>query len=257
MKIGFAGSGNMAAAMARGWATSERPPEGMLFADSGSGRAEKLAAELAGTAVSSLRELAGGSDVIVLAVKPTGLGEAAAELAELRCPIVSVLGATSLEQLRSAFGDRPVVWTMPTIAVELHCGVICHAPLGQPEAGVGDEILAAVGQLGTLVEVEDEMLDAATAAMGCPPAYFALVVEALAGAAASDGGLDPDLANTLVVETLASTAALLRIHSAQEVRNAVASPGGSTEAGLDALEAGDVPQDFADAVHASLDRMRG
>ena len=101
------------------------------------------------------------------------------------------------------------------------------------------------------------MLDAATAVMGCTPAYLALVVEALAGATASEGGLDPDLANELVVETLASTAALLRLHTPQQVRNAVASPGGSTEAGLDALEAGNVAQDFEDAVHASLDRMRG
>ena len=143
MKIGFAGSGNMAAAMARGWATSEPPPEAMLFADSGSGRAAKLAAELGGTAVSSLGELAQGSDMIVLAIKPAGLAEAAAELAEPPRPIVSVLGATSLERLRTAFGDRPVLRTMPTIATELHCGVICHAPLGEPEAEVGSEILLA------------------------------------------------------------------------------------------------------------------
>ncbi len=247
----------MAAAMARGWATSERPPARMLFADSGSGRAGKLAEELGGTAVGSLSELAQGSEVIVLALKPAGLEEAAAELAEPRRPIVSVLGATSLARLRQAFGDGPVLRTMPTIAAELHCGVICHAPLGEPEAEAGNEILSLLAQLGTLVEVEDEMLDAATAAMGCTPAYFALVAEALAGAAASEGGLDPDLATELVVETLASTAALLRVRSPQQVRNAVASPGGSTEAGLDALEAGNVAQDFDDAVHASLDRMRG
>jgi len=256
MKIGFAGSGNMAAAMARGWASAEAGPEAMLFTDAGSGRAAKLAEELGGTAVGSLGELAEAADAIVLAVKPAGLEQAAAELGDSR-PIVSVLGATSLERLRDAFGAAPVVRTMPTVATELHCGVICHAPLGEAEAEVGAEILALLGQLGALVEVEDERMDAATAVMGCSPAYFAVVAEALAAAGANEGGLDPDLATSLVVETMASTAELLRRFSPQRLRMAVASPGGSTEAGLDALDAGNVGEDFADAVHASLDRMRG
>ena len=247
----------MAAAMARGWASAEAGPEAMFFTDAGSGRAAKLAEELGGTAAGSLPELAEASDAIVLAVKPAGLDQAAAELGESPRPIISVLGATSVERLRAAFGSRPVLRTMPTVATELRCGVICHAPLGEPEAQVGPEILALLAQIGELVEIEDAQMDAATAVMGCTPAYFAVVAEALAAAGANEGGLDPDLANSLVVETLASTAALLRRFSPQQLRMAVASPGGSTEAGLDALDAGNVGEDFADAVHASLDRMRG
>jgi pyrroline-5-carboxylate reductase len=256
MKLGFAGSGNMAAAMARGWASSEAGPEAMVFTDAGSGRAAKLAEELGGTAVGSLGELAEASDAILLAVKPAGLEQAATEIGE-RLPIISVLGATSVEQLRAAFGSAPVLRTMPTVATELRCGVICHAPLGEPEAEVGTRLLALVGELGELVQVDDEQMDAATAVMGCTPAYFAVAAEALAAAGANDGGLDPDLATSLVVETMASTAALLRRFTPQQLRLAVASPGGSTEAGLDALDAGNVGDDFADAVHASLDRMRG
>lgn len=243
--------------MARGWAAAEAGPEAMFFTDAGSGRASKLAEELRGTAVGSLAELAEACDAIVLAVKPAGLDQAAAELGESPRPIISVLGATPVERLRAAFGSRPVLRTMPTVATELRCGVICHAPLGKPEAQVGPELLALLAQIGELVEIEDVQMDAATAIMGCTPAYFAVVAEALAAAGANEGGLDPDLANSLVVETLASTAALLRRLSPQQLRMAVASPGGSTEAGLDALDAGNVGEDFADAVHASLDRMRG
>ena len=54
MKIGFAGSGNMAAALARGWAGAEHGPEAMYFADAGSGRAAKLAVEVGGEAVENL-----------------------------------------------------------------------------------------------------------------------------------------------------------------------------------------------------------
>lgn len=246
----------MAAAMARGWASGEGGPQEMLFADAGSGRAAKLAAELGGTAVGSLGELAAGADAILLAVKPAGLEEAAAELGDRR-PVISVLGATSVERLRGAFGSAPVIRAMPTVATELRTGVICHAPLGEAEAEAGPPLLALLGELGELVEVDDEQMDAATAVMGCTPAYFAVVAEALAAAGATEGDLDPDLATTLVVETLASTAELLRRYSPQQLRLAVASPGGSTEAGLDALDAGDVGDDFAAAVHASLDRMRG
>lgn len=256
MKLGFAGSGSMAAAMARGWATAERRPEAMQFADSGSGRAAKLAAEVGGTAVASLAELAAASDVIVLAVKPVALDQAAAELASPPLPVISVLGATSLGRLREAFPARPVIRTMPTIAAEIHQAVICHVPLGEPEREVGAELLALLGSLGTLVELEDERMDAATAIMGCTPAYVALIVESLTAAVASEG-FDHDLSQQLVIDTFASTAALLRNSSPQAVRNAVASPGGSTEAGLDALEAAGVPEGFADAVKASLDRMRG
>ena len=83
--------------------------------------------------------------------------------------------------------------------------------------------------------------------MGCAPAYLALAVEALADAGA-DAGLDPELARELVVETTAGTAELLRIRHPADVRDAVASPGGSTEAGLEALDAEGAREAFEAAV---------
>ena len=81
MVIGFCGSGSMAAAMARGWVGAV---DTMLFTDGGSGRAAELAAEVGGRAAASNAELAEAADVIVLAVKPARLGDAAAEIGELR-----------------------------------------------------------------------------------------------------------------------------------------------------------------------------
>jgi pyrroline-5-carboxylate reductase len=91
--------------------------------------------------------------------------------------------------------------------------------------------------------------------MGCAPAYLALAVEALADAGAADG-LDPELARELVVETTGGTAELLRLRHPADVRRAVASPGGSTEAGLEALDREGARQAFEAAVRASLERMR-
>jgi pyrroline-5-carboxylate reductase len=246
MVIGFCGAGNMAAAMARGL---ERGAGTILFSDSGSGRAAELAAELGGEAVASNAELAQRADVVVLAVKPAGLDQVAAELAGAKV-VLSLLGATSLVRVQEAFPEAKVVRVMPNVGVEVRKGVLCLA--GEP----GAELRAVLAGLGHVVELPDEQFDAATAVMGCAPAYLALAVEAIAEAGAADG-LDPELARELVAETAVGTAELLRRRHPADVRRAVASPGGSTEAGLEALDREGVREGFAAAVRASLERMRG
>lgn len=256
MKIGFAGAGNMAAAMARGWAAADDGPERMLFCDAGSGRAAKLAEQTGGEAVGSLAELGTSSDAVVLAMKPTGLEIAVDQLGGTADAIVSVLGATPVTRLRELFGEIPVLRTMPTVAVEIGRGVICHAPITPADGAVGAQLVDLVSLLGHLVEIEDAQMDEATAMMGCPPAYLAVVVQALAEAGAAEG-LEPELAYDLVVETFTGTLDVLRRYDPIEVRRAVASPGGSTEAGLGALADHGAAAAFKAAVRASLKRMRG
>lgn len=118
------------------------------------------------------------------------------------------------------------------------------------------EVRDLLSHLGQVVDLPDSQFDAATAVMGCSPAYLALAVEALAGAGA-EAGLEPELARSLVVETAAGTAELLREKHPADVRRAVASPGGSTEAGLEALERLGAREAFEAAARASLARMRG
>jgi pyrroline-5-carboxylate reductase len=223
--------------------------DGLLFTDGGSGRAGELAAELGGEAVASNRDLAERADVVVLAVKPAKLGDAAGELSPAKV-VVSLLGATSLETLRRAFPDADVVRVMPNVGVEVRKGVLCVA--GEPDAGVR----GLLEGLGRVIDLPDSQFDAATAVMGCSPAYLALAVEAIAEAGAADG-LDPELARELVVETAVGTTELLRTHHPADLRKAVASPGGSTEAGLEALDREGAKEAFEAAVRASLERMRG
>lgn len=244
--VGFVGSGSMAAAMARGWKGSV---DSMLFTDSGSGRAQGLAEELGGEALASNRELAERADVVVLAVKPAKLDEVAPELASAKV-VASLLGATSLERISSLFPDAEAIRVMPNVGVEVRRGVLCVAGAESPDTR------ALLDKLGHVVELPDSQFDAATAVMGCAPAYLALAVEAIADAGAEDG-LDPELARELVVETAAGTAELLRDRHPADVRKAVASPGGSTEAGLEALDREGAREAFEAAVKASLEKMRG
>jgi pyrroline-5-carboxylate reductase len=244
MVIGFVGSGSMAAAMARGWAGEF---EQMLFSDSGSGRARALAEELGGEAASN-EEIAARADLVLLAVKPNKLEEVAPQLGAAR-EVASVLAATPLARLQVAFPEARILRVMPNVGVEVRKGVLCIA--GEAGEATGEKLAA----LGRLVEIPEDDFGAATAVMGCSPAYLALAVEAIADAGAADG-LDPELSRQLVVETAVGTAELLRHHAPTAVREAVASPGGSTEQGLKALEREGARAAFEAAVEASLERMR-
>jgi pyrroline-5-carboxylate reductase len=245
----------MAAAMARGWAAAERRPEAMLFSDAGSGRARQLADELGGEARPGLTELAADCDLVVLAVKPGALEVAARELRNEAEAVLSVLGATPISRLRETFPEAALIRAMPNVAVEVRRGVVCYAPPDGADPELAGEVAELLGQLGLAVELEERLLDAATAVSGCTPAYVALIAEALADAGVREG-LDARLSQQLVTETLAGTAALLRERDTLTIRRAVASPGGSTAAGLAALERGAARATFADAVRASLERMR-
>jgi len=245
MIVGFVGSGSMAAAIARGWAGEF---EWMLFSDSGSGRARELAEEMGGEAASNA-EIGRRADLVVVAVKPAALDDVATDLSAAR-QVVSILAAVPVARLRKAFPRADVLRVMPNVGVEVRNGVLCVA------GEASDEVRRKLDVLGHVVEIPDADFDAATAVMGCAPAYLALAVEAIAEAGAEDG-LDPELARELVVETTAGTAELLRVRHPADVRKAVASPGGSTEAGLEALDREGARAAFAAAVQASLERMRG
>ncbi len=246
MVIGFIGAGGIAAALARGWAGEAGA---LLFSDAGSGRAQALAEELGGEALAN-EEIASRADCVVLAVEPGKLDEVAPGLASAR-RIVSVLAAVPLARLGVAFPvAEEVLRVMPNIGVEVRKGVLCLA--GEP----APQTRALLELLGHVVDVPEDELDAATAVMGCAPAYLALAVEAIAAAGAA-AGLDPELARELVVETTGGTAELLRIRHPADVRGAVASPGGSTEAGLQALDRAGAREAFGAAVEASLEKMRG
>jgi pyrroline-5-carboxylate reductase len=255
MKVGFVGSGNMAAAMARGWAMAGDRPDRMLFIDLDAARAAALAEEVGGESVDSIADLAEGSDLVVLAVKPGALEQVAAEAQAARA-VLSLLGSVPLRKVADAFPDASVMRVMPNQPVAVGRGVLCYAAAEATPQEVDREVRALLASLGRVVDIDDQLFDSVTALSGCSPAYLALVVSKIAEAGADDG-LDAELALSLMVDTAAGTAELLRHRDPGEVIRAVASPGGSTEAGLEELERQGLAEALAGAVRASLERMRG
>jgi pyrroline-5-carboxylate reductase len=241
----------MARALARGWG---RP---VLCADPVAERAESLAQELGGEALADNAQVARRADLVVLCHKPAQLRDVAREVAPHAKAVASILAATPLQALREAYPDRPVHRFIPSLPVEVRQGAVVQAadPAGEtPEDGVA-ELFA---ELGTLVVLDDSLIDVAMGLMSCGPAYVALVAEAQVDAGVRRG-IPAAQGAELVVQTLAGTAELLRRrdYDMVAVRREVTSPGGLTARGLDALERGGLRAAFSDALDAVLEPKAG
>jgi pyrroline-5-carboxylate reductase len=243
MQVGFIGAGNMARALARGWG------EPVLCTDSGSGRAQALAEELGGEAVASNRELAERADLVVLAHKPAQLAEVAWEASGAKA-VVSLLARTPQAAVRAAYPGVPVFRVMPNTPVERRRGAIAFAASdGTDDAELRTQVRERFERVGTVVDVPEALMGVAGALSGVGPAYWALLVEAQVDAAIRRG-LPAAVATTLVTETMAGTADLLRERGGDTfaVRREVTSPGGTTAQGLAALERSGVRAAFAAAM---------
>ena len=244
----------MSRAIARGWRMAQGGPSEIFICDAGSGRAESLAAETGGTALEGPAEAFAHAQVAVLAVKPASLQEVGNSAGAYEGNLVSLLAGTPLSEIENAFPMARCARVMPNVAVEKRMGVLCWCDsMGR---GIeSDEPKDLFALLGLLVEIPEKLFDAATAIMGCSPAYLALVAEAISDAGVRAGLSEEDAAH-MVAQTMAGTAALLDDRDTLAVRRAVTSPGGSTAAGLAVLERGAVRAALAEAVAASIVRMQ-
>lgn len=260
MEIGLIGCGNMARAMARGWAVP------VLCFDPLAERAEALARETGGAALVSGAAVAKRADLVVLCHKPAQLEDVAREVAPDARAIASILAAVPLAKLKEAYPGRPVYRFLPSLPVEVRRGAVVQAadPSVQgaertsAEAAIDAQVSELFAQLGTLVTLDDALVDVAMGLMSCAPAYVALVAEAQVDAGVRRG-IPPAQASALVTETLAGTAELLRSrdYDTLAVRREVTSPGGTTARGLAALERGGVRAAFSDALDAVLGHGQG
>jgi pyrroline-5-carboxylate reductase len=219
-----------------------------------------------GVRVTDNNSEAAQADVLLLAIKPQVFGAVAAqleagrglELGDQQRPemshqlVVSILAGTPLKTLQAAFAQQPVIRAMPNTPaiVGAGCTAIAAGDQVQPEhIARARQIFSSIG---SVVEVPESLMDAVTGLSGSGPAYVALMIEALA-----DGGVLAGLpratASQLALETVLGTAQLLKQtnqHPAQ-LKDQVTSPGGTTIAGVTALERGGFRAALIDAVQAA------
>src|SRR4029077_18637663 len=248
MEIGLICAGNMARARPRG---GGRP---LLCAAPLADRARALAAEVGGEALASHAGGAPRAELVVLCHKPAQLKDVASEVAPHAKAVASILAATPLQALRGASPDRPVYRFIPSLPVEVRQGAVVQAadPATAEQEG-GTAVSELFAELGTLVVLDDALLDVAMGLMSCGPAYVALVAEAQVDAGVRRG-IPAAQGAELVVQTLAGTAELLRRrdHDMVAVRREVTSPVGRTARGLAALERAGLRAAFSDALDAVL-----
>ncbi|HSD25278.1 MAG TPA: pyrroline-5-carboxylate reductase [Solirubrobacterales bacterium] len=258
MKLGFVGAGNMAGGLARGWAAAQGEPgapESMAFADADPDKARQLAEEVGGAAIEGNLALADTSDLVVLAVKPNVLDEVAPDLVQAGTPVLSILAGTSLKTLHEALPGVDLIRVMPNLGAQLRQGVLCVVFPEGTDDGRRRRITQLLGLTGEVIELEEGLIDAATAITGCSPGYLALVAEVLVEAGVKEG-LTEDQTLRMVSKAMSATGDLLELHEPGALKRAVASPGGMTEAGLNALEERNLHDILLAAVDASLDRAR-
>lgn len=241
----------MARALARGWG------DPVLCSDSGSGRAQALADELGGRAVSNA-EVAAEADLVILCHKPYQLGLVAQEIAAQVTAVVSVLGGIPSGSLRSAYKHAQVFRVIPNTPVEVRRGVSVYAPYSSQAGYAIDhalerEVITLFERLGTVVTMDERLLGVALGVSSVGPAYQALMLEAQVDAAVRHG-IKPAVAAQLVAETMSGTAELLKTrgYDTLTVRREVTSPAGSTARGLDALERAGIRTAFSDALDSVL-----
>ena len=258
--FGFIGTGNMGGALARA-AAKAMAPENIILADRDTAAAESLAKEL-GCKTATSAEAAAKADFLFLGVKPqvmaTMLGQIAPVLAERtdNYVLVSMAAGVSMADIRRmAGGDYPVIRIMPNIPVKAGSGMI----LFDTTDNVTPEQTALFCQsmccAGALDHLSESLIDAGSAVSGCGPAFVSLFIEALADGGVACG-LPRQKAMEYAAQTLMGTAKLLLetgMHPGQ-LKDAVCSPGGSTIAGVRALEQGGFRACAIDAVESAYQR---
>ena len=247
MTVGFIGSGNIATALACGFA------QPALFADPVQERAEALAAATSGRACANNREVAEQADVVFLCHKPAQLDEVASDIAEYATTVVSVLAGVSITRVAAAYPKSSAYRIIPSVLAEIRGGAIAIAKTA-PQAP-DQRIRELLESAGVVVELPDELIDVAMGLMSNAPAYYALIAEAQIDAGVRLG-LTPDAATQLVLPTMEGAGRLLQLRDGDTlgVRRSVTSPGGTTARGLDALEKGGLRATFSRALDAVLGR---
>lgn len=259
--IGFIGCGNMGAALARAVGKSVAR-EAILLADLDTKKSAALAIEL-GAKVSTAEEIAKTAFCVVLGVKPQGLEKTLAPLKEIFAKredpffLVSMAAGTPISRIESFVGaSYPTVRIMPNLPAAIGEGMILYT-LKNTCPTCEQFFLSAFREAGTLDEIPEGMMDAAAALSGCGPAFVALFAEALADGAVACG-VPREKAQLYAEKTVLGTAKYLLetgMHPAV-LKDAVCSPGGTTIAGVEALENAGFRAAAASAVTSAFEKTK-
>jgi pyrroline-5-carboxylate reductase len=261
-KVGFIGGGNMGEALIKGLiAANLVPAEAVYASDVRIERLRALDQQYGVQLCEDNAELVRQVDIVILAVKPQIMAPVVRHIASAvtrKKLLISIAAGVSTATIRAALGkDARLIRVMPNTPALVLEGATAIAKAEGLEPGDLDtagEIFSAVGRVVTL---DEELMDAVTGLSGSGPAYVALVVESLADGGVKMG-LDRLTAMTLATQTVLGAARLMLetgMHPGA-LKDMVSSPGGTTIAGIAALEEGGLRHNLIRAVERATQRSR-
>ena len=254
--IGFIGCGNMGGALAR--AAAKGAGATVAVYDPFAEKTEALQKEL-GVSVMSAEEIAEKAKFVVMGVKPQNIEEVMSALQPSLAKnegvvIVSMAAAVSIDAVQAfAGGAYPVIRIMPNTPCMLGEGAVLYATKGVSKE---DEqaFLSVMRCAGEFFALNESLIDAAGALSGCGPAYFYLFANGLANGAEGLGVEKKDAVRLAAQTMIGAGKMLLEYGDPIELKNRVCSPGGTTLAGVAALEKGELSKVAASAVEAAYQR---
>lgn len=260
-KIGFIGTGNMGGALA---IAVGKTNNSVCLCDPSRERTEQLKAVIGNNAeIMTSEELCRSCDIVFLGVKPQKLTELSAEIASILAErdsapcLVSMAAGVSIERIAALFGSKPIVRIMPNTPASVGKGMILYCVSENTSPDVKNEVLNALKLAGELDEIDEKLIDAASAISGCGPAFVYMFIDALA-----DGGvrcgLPRDKAIKYASQTLLGSAEMVKASDKHpdKLKDEVCSPAGSTIEGVAVLENGGFRSLAIEAVSASYERTK-
>jgi pyrroline-5-carboxylate reductase len=261
-KLVFLGGGQMAEAIIRGVvAAGLTTPDRIAASEIVPARRAYLSEKVGIRAEASNLDAIEQGEVIILALKPqdipTVLKEIGGVVREDQL-VVSIAAGVPLSKLEPPFeASVPVIRVMPNTPCLVGEGMAAIARGKHATDAHADIALRIFNATGKAISVYEGALDAVTALSGSGPGYVAIVIEAM-GDAGVRVGLARDVATTLAIQTVLGTAKMLSEtgeHPAR-LKDMVSSPGGTTIAGIHALEQAGIRAAFMDAIVAATNRSR-
>jgi len=261
-RLGFLGAGQMAEALIRGLIQSGAyEPARIVASDVAPARLECLASELRIKTTANNSEVVTSSDIIILAVKPNTVADVLSEITQLVTPkhlVVSIAAGITLSKLEGLLSDSArvirVMPNTPCLVGEMAAGYALGRNATAEDSERVESILSACGRSFCL---EEKLLDAVTGLSGSGPAYIYLLIEAMA-----DGGVRCGLPRPVALELAAQTvlgSAKMVLETGLhpgELKDRVASPGGTTIAGIHELERSGFRAAMMNAVEAATKRSK-
>lgn len=257
------GAGKMGGALISGWLkTKVLKAENLIILDPMPGQDALEAIKLGAMHIKKASKKISSVDYMLLAVKPqsfASLSESIEKYLNKEATVISILAGTSLDSLQTSFPERSIIRAMPNTPAAIGKGITAYtkgSDVNEIQEKMAATLLAAVGDVHHVAN--EHLIDVVTAVSGSGPAYVFHMVEALE-AAALHIGLPAELAQIFARQTLIGAAGLLEKTDtpANELRQNVTSPNGTTAAALDVLmDINGMPKLMRESAQAALKRAK-